>query len=171
MFGIGDYVVYGGEGVCKIENIGAIDVDGKKTEKIYYTLFPVYVAGTRVYTPVASDKVVMRRVLSKEETMALIDDIPNMELLKVADEKAREQVYREALRTCDCRELIRLIKTVYQRKQKRISGGKKVTAVDERYFKSAQDQLYGELAIPLAMERNEVEAYIKKCIEKSDTKG
>lgn len=171
MFGIGDYVVYGSEGVCRVGDIGAIDMDGRKTEKLYYTLFPVYVGGTKVYTPVSSDKVVMRRILSKEETTALIDEIPNMELLTVADEKGREQVYKEALRTCDCRELVRLIKTVYMRRQKRISGGKKVTAVDEKYFRSAQDQLYGELAIPLNMERSQVEEYIRQRIETPKQKG
>ena len=160
MFDVGEYVVYGGEGVCKVGEVGPLDMDGKKTEKLYYTLFPVYVSGTKVYTPVSNDKVVMRRILSKEETEQRIGESPQMEPLQVTDERAREQVYRNVLKNCDCREIVRLIKTVYTRKQKRISGGKKVTAVDEKYYRAAEEQLYGELAIPLSLEREQVRDYI-----------
>lgn len=165
MFEVGDYVVYGGEGVCRIGAIGPLDLDGKRTDKLYYTLFPVYVCGTKVYTPVSSGKVVMRRILSKEETEKLIGEIPGMEPLKVEDERSREQVYKNVLKTCDCREMVRLIKTVYTRRQKRLSGGKKVTAVDEKYYRAAEEQLYGELAIPLAIDRSMVKDYIFSSIE------
>lgn len=165
MFDVGDYVVYGSEGVCRVGAVGTLDLDGKKTEKMYYTLFPVYVSGTKVYTPVDNKKIVMRAIISKDETNRLISEIPDMKPIEVTDERSREQTYKEVIRACDCRELVRLIKTVYTRRQKRISGGKKVTAVDEKYYKSAEEQLYGELAIPLELKREEVRDYITGCIQ------
>ncbi len=167
MFDVGDYVVYGGEGVCRVGAVGPLELDGKKSEKLYYTLFPVYVGGTKVYTPVSNDKVVIRAIISKEETEQLIGEMPDMELLTVANEKTREELYRNVLKNCDCREVARLIKTVHSRREKRIRTGKKVTAVDERYYRAAEEQLYGELAIPLSIEKSQVKDYIAACMEKN----
>ena len=76
------------------------------------------------------------------------------------DEKQRESQYKETLRKCDCRELLRIIKTIYQRMQARIAEGKKVTSSDERYFQLAEDRLYGEFAIALGIERDQVKDFI-----------
>ena len=46
------------------------------------------------------------------------------------------------------------------RKKIRLSKGKKVTASDERYLRTAEDNLYGELAISLNIDKNDVEQYI-----------
>ena len=44
--------------------------------------------------------------------------------------------------------------------QERIAEGKKVTASDERYFHMAEESLYGEFAIALGIEREEVKDFI-----------
>jgi CarD family transcriptional regulator len=44
--------------------------------------------------------------------------------------------------------------------QSRIDDGKKVAAVDERYFRQAEDLLYGELAYVLQMKKEEMAAFI-----------
>lgn len=71
-------------------------------------------------------------------------------------------MYRECIKTNDCQELIKIIKTIYMRKQKRIQAGRKVTAVDAKYFHMAEDSLYGELAVALEMPKDEVESYITR---------
>ena len=55
-----------------------------------------------------------------------------------------------------------------QRKEIRLAGGKKFTAVDERYFKSARDCLYGELAIALDIDVDDVEEYIHDRIDQDN---
>ncbi len=42
LFSVNDYVVYGSEGVCRVESIGKKDITGLDKEKEYYTLVPVY---------------------------------------------------------------------------------------------------------------------------------
>ena len=46
-----------------------------------------------------------------------------------------------------------------------MAEGKKITSGDEKYLHLAQEYLYGELAIPLEMEKNEVEAFICARVE------
>ena len=70
------------------------------------------------------------------------------------------EAYKEALKSCDCREWMRIINTVYKRKEERQAQGKKMSACDERYLKQAQDSLFGEFAISLRIEKNEVEDYM-----------
>ncbi len=107
----------------------------------------------------------MRPVISRQEARKLVKEIPSIELLVITDEKKREERYKETMRTCDCREFVSIIKTIYTRKQERLAEGKKVTASDEKYFNMAEDKLYGELAIALGMEKCKVKEFIKEKVE------
>ena len=162
MFGIGEYVVCGAKGVCQIKDITHIDISGADQERLYYVLAPVGDSNGTVYVPTDSEKIVMRRTISKEEAEKLIEEMPRIELLWVPDDKQREAKYKEALRTCDYHAWVSIVKTLYQRKKERIAQGKKVTAVDERYMKVAENELYGELSLTLGVPREKMEDYIKE---------
>ena len=164
MFKVGDFIIYGNNGVCRVENVGSMDMKGVPEDKMYYTLVPVYSDKSKVFTPVDNDKVVMRPVISKEEVYDLIDHIKEMQGFSIEDEKNRDAVFKEALRKCDCGELIRIIKTVYEKKLARQAEGKKMTAGDERYFKLAEENLYGEFAVALGIKKDEVESLIEERI-------
>lgn len=167
MFLVGEYIIYGTTGVCRVEAVGPMQMSGMN-DKEYYTLLPVYSKGSKVFTPVDNQKVVMRRVLTKEEAQKLVDSIPSIELLWVADEKRREDIYKEALKTCDPREWIKIIKTLYLRKMSRIAEGKKVTVSDGKYLHMAEERLYEELAHALEMEKDEIAPYIAEHVENSE---
>ncbi|MBR6349669.1 MAG: CarD family transcriptional regulator [Lachnospiraceae bacterium] len=160
MFKVGDLIVYGNTGVCRVEEIGIPALAGAAEDKKYYTLSPYYGRNSRIYTPCDNDKVVMRPVITKQEARELIGKIKSIGLLEITDEKKREETYKSVMRGCDCMEFISIIKTIYLRKQERIAEGKKVTANDEKYFNMAEDKLYGELAIALEIDKNKVKDYI-----------
>ena len=165
MFSIGEYIIYGMNGVCRVEEIGPMSMGGIDSDKEYYTLLPLYTKGSRVFTPVDNQKVVMRPVISKKEACALIDDMKNIGHIEVTDDKRRELAYKEAVKSCDCRQLISIINTVLKRKEERLAQGKKMSACDERYLKQAQDTLYGEFAISLKIDKGEVEEFITHRVE------
>ena len=165
MFEIGDYVVCGNKGGCVGENIAALDISGVDKERQYYILKPKYQSGSTVYVPVDSPRDSMRHVLEKEEAQRLIAAIPEIPLLSITNEKLSEQTYRECLRTGSCEEWVRILKTICLRKEKRLKAGRKVTAVDAKYFRMAEDSLYGELAVALDMNRKELEEYIAGEVE------
>lgn len=160
MYKIGDYIIYGASGVCKVEAVGKLDMGSGSGDKMFYTLVPVYQKGSRVFTPVDNDKVVMRPVISEEEAKNLVDQIKDVESIRIRDEKKREEIYKKLLRKCDCLETARMIKTLHNRQQLRISEGKKATSSDERYLSIAEDRLYGELALSLNMKKEQVADYI-----------
>ena len=171
MFEIGEHVVCGNKGVCIVENIATLDISGVDKERKYYFLKPKYQSGSIVYVPVDSSKESMRKILSREEAQKLIKAIPQLPLIEIANDKLSEQTYREYMKANSCEEWVRIIKTIYLRKQKRIQAGRKVTAVDARYFHLAEESLYGELAVALGLDREEVEAYIAGEIDGKQADG
>ncbi len=160
MFEKGEHVVCGSKGVCLVEDVTALEIPGVEKGREYYILKPVYVTGSTVYLPVDATKESIRRVLSKEEAHELIHVIPEIPLITITNDKLLEQEYRTSIRSNNCKEWIKIIKTIYLRKQKRMEAGRKVTAVDAKYFRLAEDNLYGELSVSLRISREEVESYI-----------
>ncbi len=98
----------------------------------------------------------------------MLDEMKDIETLWIGSEKLREFRYKDALRTCDCREIVKIIKTIHLRKRSRIAAGKKITFIDEKYFKIAEDSLYGELAVALNMSRETVKNYVIEHVKNSE---
>ncbi len=167
MYQIGEYVVCGSKGVCSVEKITTLDISGVDKSREYYILKPVYTANSTVYVPVDTAETSLRRVLTEEEARKLVDDLAQIPLITNPNEKMMEQEYKNCLRTDCCREWFRIIKTIWNRRRKRLEAGRKMTAVDVRYYKIAQDCVYGELAVALGMPRAEVENRIEGMLEEA----
>ncbi len=163
MFEIGEYVVYGNKGVCQIKSVGPINMPGVSKDRIYYTMNQVYMRGSTIFTPADSDK--LRKVLTASEAQNLIDDIKEIEPDWIKDDKERERMYTETLRTADCKALCAMIISLYRRRKQRLANGKKATSTDERYFHAAEDILCGELGIALGIKKEDVKKYIMENVE------
>ncbi len=160
MFEAGTYIVCGQHGVCRVEGVGKLQLTEASGDKDYYTLSKVYSRGGVLYVPADSEKIVMRPVISKEEAEDLIGHMGEIDMLQIDNEKRKEKIFKQAFRTCDSREWVKIIKTLHERKRIRLAKGKKVTSSDERYMRTAADNLFGELAISLGIDKNDVEQYI-----------
>ena len=68
-----------------------------------------------------------------------------------------------ALQSHDCEELVQLIKTVYAKSRRH---GRRVSQVDQRYRKRAEELLNSELSVALGIPLKEVPAYINQRIGK-----
>lgn len=162
MFKVGEYVVHGRNGVCLVDDITHMDISGVDKNQLYYTLVPMKSMDSKIFYPVDSNRVLMRAVVSKEEAEQIVSEIENIEPMWIDNDRQREAKYKEVIDTCDCRNLICIIKTLYERTKEREAQGKKMTYVDEKYFREARETLYQEFAIALGIDKLEVEAYIKE---------
>ncbi|MBQ8950485.1 MAG: CarD family transcriptional regulator [Eubacterium sp.] len=165
MFSVGDYVVYGSNGVCRITDIGPMDLPGVSKDKLFYTMTPCYIRDSSLFTPIDNPRVIMRPVMTKDEAESFVESIKDIDGITIKEEKHRELEYKEAVLSCDPEVLVGIIKTIYGRMNERIAEGKKVTSSDSKYFHIAEDSLYGELAISLGIEKDEVKNYIHDKIE------
>ena len=158
----GMYTVHGNDGICEVKDITQLELPGGSSKRQYYLLVPQKEKNGRIYSPVESSKVQTRKVITKQEADTLIREIPAIQAAWVENEKLRENVYKEAIKSCDLRELVKIIKNMYLRRQERISSGKKATVLDDRYFKLAEDKLYSELVFVTGKDRNQIEKQIEQ---------
>ena len=131
MFAAGDLVVYGGEGVCRVESIGPSGLAYDDGTRLYYHLTPLYRSGT---------------VMKPEQ--------PGI--------RAAKDFYHQVVMRCQCGELAAMVHNVCRKRAWALRHGKKVSQMDERYLKRAEDQLYGELAAVLGLERGGVADLIRQ---------
>lgn len=160
MFHVGDYIVYGSNGICRVEEITHPDIAGIDEDKLYYVLVPEKTRGSRLFCPTDNSRVVLRRVITAEEADALMEEVCKIEPLKVESERLRDDSYKKAMKSCDLRQCVKVIKALLIRKQEREANGKKVTVTDERYMKLAEEGLYGELALVMGKDREEIKEKI-----------
>lgn len=167
MYNVNDVVVYGNTGVCRVEAVGTPKFHGVDEKQRYYTLRPVFGDGV-IYCPVDSDRVFIRPVISREEAEKVIDAIPtiNAQAYHNRSTQLLTEHYCEALNSHSCKELIELVMSIYQKKQSLLGQKRRLGQVDERFMKRAQSLLYGELAVALGIEKEEVESYIAARMEK-----
>ena len=80
MYEVGDLIVYGRTGICEVTEITTLKMDGVPKDKLYYILRPVREKRGKVFTPVDNEKIVMRRVISKEEAEELIREYSELSI-------------------------------------------------------------------------------------------
>ena len=166
MFEKDELIMCGGHGVCRVVDIVDNPIDRLDKRRKYYLLEPVFVKGSTIYTPVDNDKVIMRKIMNKEEAEDLIEHIKLIDTVWIQEEKRREQMYKEAIRTYACKSLVQIIKTLYLRKQNRLKEGKKVLSSDEQYLRKAEELLYSEMSLALSIPKEQVEEYITQAVDK-----
>ena len=165
MYAKGEYIHHATNGLCRVDGITTLDFEGIDKNKLYYKLWPIESDGLTVYISVDKSEDTTRNVMTDEDARNLIKNMPSIETLKVPEERAREQLYKEALRSMDYRDWVMVIKTIYMRTQKRQAKGMKATDKDKNYLQKAKSRLYGELALALDRSENDMESYFIEQIE------
>ena len=165
MFSVGNIVLYGMQGICEISEI--TEKKFKSDVIKYYVLVPVFDKSSKIFVPTENKTLTakMRRILSKQEILDIIEAMPEDEIIWISDDGERKEKYKEILSGGDRTKIIKLIKTLYlhQKHQKQI--GKKLHISDERMLKEAEKLLYDEFAFVLDIDRDSVLPFILEKIE------
>ncbi len=168
MFEVGEHIVYGINGICRVEEICASPYDATDT-RTYYLLVPVHnPMGSTIYTPVNNERVPMRRLMTAEEIHALIDAMPEIETLTVPAEKQRREIYRTTIGELKPEGYVSVIKTVYRRREELTAARKHFPVSDLEYGRLAKHLLYSECAHVLGLEEDSIESYIEERIGKAE---
>lgn len=160
MYKVGQYVVYCGEGVFKVDSIGTLDLSGVSGDDTYYTLLSPFRAGSKVYALVGNEEGKLRDVITKKEAKEVLDNIALFDDIDVPNEKQKDEIYKKLIHKNDFRDLAKIVKTMYIKKVSKIAAGKKMTSGDDRYYRMAEERLIGELAIVLDLDRGEIKKTI-----------
>lgn len=168
MYKIGDFVVYGTSGVCRIAEIGTPQLSNVDKNKQYFTLAPVY-STEIIYAPVDT-RVFMRPVMTRDEAEELIGQIPEIgeERIDIKNLQLLTERYQASFQAHNCVELVHLIKSIHMKNTNASRRGKKPSTVDQRYQKRAEELLHGELAVALGIPLEAVPSYIQDRVGELD---
>ena len=161
---VGAYMVHESSGVCQVMEISEQALQGRGSEKLYYSLEPVFSKGTRITTPVDT-KVRIRDVMESTEFEKLLERLPRLPVLVEENARARTELFREEIAKFDIDALATVLKTVYLRKEKRIAEGKKVMAGDVRAMQLASKKLFEEMAFSMGCTVEEIEERFFGCLQ------
>lgn len=165
MIQVNDTVLYGIHGVCRVADTVTRTVGGKTQQ--YYLLKPVFDRSSAVYVPMENQALTskLKRILSAEEIYEMIRSMPEEDLLWVENENERRRLFQEIINGGDRAQLVRLIKTLYTRQQKRLEQKRSLLMSDEKFMKDAERILYEEFAYVLKIDRDQVLPFIMQQIE------
>lgn len=149
MFKINDYVIYKSD-VCLINDIKKIhDLD-------YYVITPINDSSLKINLPI--DSKFIRAIISYEDAIKIIDNIPNVQVVDASNDKALEQIYKKLLMSDDLNDLVVVVKTTYLRNKNRLDKGKKNGSVDTFYYEEGIKKLFSELSITLKLDEDKIES-------------
>lgn len=146
LFNIGDVVIYGAQGICKISCIETKQI-GKDIMN-YYVLKPIYNENNSVFVPVDNAVLTakMKDVLNIEQAKELIKKAGSVEVLSCTGENQKREQYKDVLAVADREKLLSLIKTIYKERDARRDMGKKLNLFDEQALRKAELLICNELA-------------------------
>ena len=164
MYNVGDKVMYGAFGICKVTAIEKRDFTGEEQE--YYILKHINSDKNIFYVPTNNDAALskMHPICSKAEVDELISHMNSEGLIWIDNDIKRKEEYSRIIKDADKHEIIRLIKTLYLRRKELAENGKKLRSTDENYLSLAENMLFEEFAYALDIDRSEVVEYIEKHI-------
>ena len=169
MYQVNENVLYGSQGVCRITEITTKEFQGTQTD--YYILKPLENSASTIYVPVnnktLTDK--MRRVLSPEEIVQLIDSIPREPSAWIENDNDRKETYKNILSGGDRMALLKVIQALYLHQEALRQKGKRLHLADEHIFKAAEKILYDEFSLVLHITPEQVPPFIRNRIQHTET--
>lgn len=161
VFKIGDYVVYKKD-VCLVSDIKRHHIG----DEDYYLLLPIDEATLKIFVP--TDNGAVRSLIKEEQVEKLIEKIPEIEVIQY-EGRLIENEYRSLMSTGKLEDLVRIIKTTYQRNKERLDHNKKAGDKDSNYFRQAERLLYNELSLVLHMDYETTKNYVIEKVEALST--
>lgn len=160
MYHIGDFVVYGIHGVCRILALEERIVDRKSVQ--YYVLEPLEQSGARFLIPTRNQAAVakLKQMLTREELENLLRSQEVHADAWIADENQRKQTYRALINSGDRAALLRMVGTLHRHKTAQQSAGKKFHLCDDNFLRDAQKLLSSEFSQILGIAPEQVGSYV-----------
>ncbi len=160
MFGIGDTIVYGFEGVFTVSEYTTSPID-KNDKRVFYILTPKFGSSRNIIlAPSEGGAASMRYVISKEEANDFIEHIPSIMPVTVEKERNRRDVYKAVMNNGSCADYVSIIKTVRCRREEFMAQKRRISETDADFEGMAKRCLYSELSVALEIPYEEIECLI-----------
>ena len=168
-FDIGEYVSYGINGMCNIEDIRPMQLSQSVEKMMYYILRPESNPKSTIFVPVNNQKLVskMRELMTKDEINAMLVRMKDRTLEWEKEVRFRTESFHEILNNGVNQDLILMIRCLHRKRQELVQLGKKLPARDSNTLKTAERLVEEEFAHVLHIKCEEVSDYIRDVLDPS----
>ncbi|WP_075618842.1 CarD family transcriptional regulator [Paenisporosarcina indica] len=167
MFNIGDVIIYSIHGLCQIDNICEKTFsDGTRT---YYDLHPVGQSNLTISIPVDNDKVVMLKLLNREEAEEILQSFRLPGTSWIEDLRLRNKKYRITVKTGNRTEIALVINTLMRKKLELSMQNMKLPDQDLTLLNTIQTLLFTEIAHALDCSIEEIIKKVNNMVSENST--
>lgn len=166
MYQIGDQVLYGIHGVCRVTQLEKQLID--KKQRTYLVLEPEGQQGARFLVPTCNEVAMSKLtpVMTAPELEALLQSREVRQDHWIADENQRKQRYREVISSGNRAALMGAVCTLYRHKASQAAAGRKFHLCDENFLRDAEKILCGEISLVLSLEYDQARDYLRSQLKK-----
>ena len=159
MYRVGETVLYGRSGVCRIVARGTLDFCTSGQE--YYVLRPITSEST-VYVPVDSERLLgrMHRLLDRAALTALLSSREIKAGEWIENETQRKNASEQVVDSGDRAAILRLLRTLTARRDELIARGRHLWQSDERLLRDVERVLVDEISCVLEVSRAHAQAML-----------
>lgn len=170
MFKIGDFIVYGSDGVFEIVGIESKCFVGMSQENDYYVLRSKENKNNKLFVPINNEQLCgkIKKILNYKEIIKLIKE-NDVKIDWISDNKLRSKYYKDVINSYDREAMVALIRHLYGIKSNKNDLSKKLYSIDEDALKKMSLALYSELSFVMEITFEQVIPFICSeinCIEK-----
>lgn len=166
MYSVGDLVMYGIHGACRITDLEERSVDRKRV--CYFVLEPLEGSGAKFLIPTHNEVALakLRPVLSRKELDELLHSSEVRRDVWIPDENQRKQRYRELISSGDRVALLQMVSTLHAHRERQMAAGRKFHLCDDNFLRDAQRLLSAEFALVLGLDAAQTEKYVLEALNK-----
>lgn len=167
MYQIGEQVLYGIHGVCRITGQDKQMVDKKM--RTFLVLEPEGQPGARFLVPTHNESAMSKLcpVITGAEMEALLDSPQVHSDHWISDENRRKQYYRELIGKSDRQALMGMVCTLYRHKSQQAAAGRKCHLCDENFLRDAEKLLVSEISLVMRLSAEDARAYLRQKLKNS----
>ena len=162
----GEYVVYGSNGICLVEDVCDFSFSADIPKKPYFILKPKNDPNSLIYIPCDNEELVgrLRSIFSKEQIEALLHKHACEPADWQEDRKQRVLTFRSVLAKSDPMELLAMIRCIYLKGLEFAENNKKLSASDKDILQNAERFIQNEFSFSLGITTEEVAPYIRRIL-------
>ncbi len=159
---VGQLVVYGKMGVCRVIDCTMMSFDAADKSE-YYVLEPLRDKRSVVYVP-CDNAMLMARIrplLTRAEIDALLAGVSETEVAWVDDRVERASTFRRILGAGDRQQIVRMVHCLLHKRAEKAAAGKRLSGADEAVLQECMRLIEEEFSLTLEIPTEEVAAYIE----------
>ena len=165
MFEVNDYVFYGTNGICRVDDVCTEPFEGAPAGLLYYVLHTLSEPKQTILNPVTNDKVRMRYVMTAGEVNAFFAQLSSLSPLEGDSARALREAYISSIKSGEPCAWGRILRTYRARLHLAEAKLVRVTDAERNFYDQALRLLGAEISLVLGITLAEAEGRVLAALQ------